>query len=209
MEGLAGLDLHAAHRRAAHGGFDEEGKRLAVDEGPDVIKAAGGEGVAADGGPGHHREAGSGEDLLGQHLVHGDGAGGGGAADIGQVEDLEEALQRAVFAEGAMHNGKDAVDVGVGQVMEVLARAPLDDARCLGGEHGGAVGGGDESAALVGVEVDDVVARGGEPLADRPGGAKRDQVLDAATTKDNANTHRTPRFGAATTVAGWAAAGLH
>ena len=57
------------------------------------------------------RQAGGGEELLHDVLVHGGGGAEDAGADVGDVGELEEALDGAVLAEGAVEDGEDDVDV--------------------------------------------------------------------------------------------------
>ena len=57
------------------------------------------------------RQAGGGEELLHRVLVHAGGGTEDTGADVGDVGQLKEALDRAVLAEGAVQDGEDDVDV--------------------------------------------------------------------------------------------------
>ena len=48
---------------------------------------------------------------LGELFVHAGCAGEDAVADVREVEEFEEALDRAVFAIGSVQNGEDDVDV--------------------------------------------------------------------------------------------------
>ncbi len=56
-------------------------------------------------------EAGGGEELLHGGLVHAGGGAEDAGADVGYVGEFEEALDGAVFAEGAVEDGKDYVQL--------------------------------------------------------------------------------------------------
>ncbi len=56
-------------------------------------------------------EGGCGEELLHDVFIHGGGGAEDAGADVGDVGDLEEALDGAVFAEGSVEDGEDYVDV--------------------------------------------------------------------------------------------------
>ena len=65
-------------------------------------------------GPQHHvvahRQAVGGEQLLGELLVHARRAGQHARADVGHARELQQALDRAVLAVGAVEHGEDDVD---------------------------------------------------------------------------------------------------
>ena len=56
------------------------------------------------------REAGGGEELLHGGLVHAGGGAENAGAYVGDVGEFEEALDGAVFAEGAVEDGEDYVE---------------------------------------------------------------------------------------------------
>ena len=63
-------------------------------------------------------QAGGGEELLHDVLVHAGGGAEDAGADVGDVGKLEEALDGAVFAEGAVEDGEDDVEgLGEGAVL--------------------------------------------------------------------------------------------
>jgi hypothetical protein len=72
------------------------------------------EGMAALDEEVHNWDAGTLEDALSEFLIHGGGATEDAGADVGKVSEFEEALHGAVFAEGAVDDGEDNVDVGIG-----------------------------------------------------------------------------------------------
>ena len=56
------------------------------------------------------REAGGGEEMLHGVFVHAGGGAEDAGADVGDVGEFEEALDGAVFAEGAVEDGEDDVE---------------------------------------------------------------------------------------------------
>ena len=58
-------------------------------------------------------QAGGGEEPLHGVLVHGGGGAEDAGADVGDVGEFEEALDGAVFAEGAVEDGEDDVEARV------------------------------------------------------------------------------------------------
>ena len=63
---------------------------------------------------GRLRQAGGGEELLHDGLVHAGGGAEDAGADVGDVGEFEEALDGAVLAEGAVEDGEDDVE-GLGE----------------------------------------------------------------------------------------------
>ena len=81
----------------------------------DELDAAFGVGAplgAEEGDVGGLRQAGGGEEALHGVLVHAGGGAEDAGADVGDVGELEEALDGAVFAEGAVEDGEDDVERG-------------------------------------------------------------------------------------------------
>ena len=70
--------------------------------------------VAADGDPGHDGNFGGLKEFFGDVFVHGDGGAEDACADEGQSGEVQQALDRAVFAKGAVHDGEDDVDALAG-----------------------------------------------------------------------------------------------
>ncbi len=62
-----------------------------------------------------HRQARAAEHGLCQALVHGHGAAVNAAANVGQVENLQEALNGAIFAGRSVQSGKHHIRAHVGQ----------------------------------------------------------------------------------------------
>ena len=55
-------------------------------------------------------QAGGGEETLHGVLIHGGGGAEDAGADVGDVRELEESLDGAIFAEGAVQDGKDDIE---------------------------------------------------------------------------------------------------
>src|SRR5260370_31720023 len=70
------------------------------------------------------------EETLGNVLVHADGGAEYAGADKRQASQVEQTLNRAVFAEGAVHHGKDDVEA-----LSAAAAVQLDE-RGVGGIGG-------------------------------------------------------------------------
>ncbi len=64
--------------------------------------------------PIHHRDAVGAHDRLEDRLIHAEGRAEHTRANIGQVGQLEQALQRAVLAEGAVQHREDNIQLGQG-----------------------------------------------------------------------------------------------
>jgi hypothetical protein len=95
------------HRGSHVGRLDEEGvaERLAA------VEVRGG-GDAAQRHPGQDGELGGGEEALHHVLVHPDGRPEHPGADVRDAGQLEQALDRAVLAQGAVEHREDHVDAG-------------------------------------------------------------------------------------------------
>ena len=62
---------------------------------------------------------GLGEEALHHVLVHAGGGAEDTGADVGDVGELEEALDGAVFAEGAVEDGEDDVELAAAEALRV------------------------------------------------------------------------------------------
>ena len=77
----------------------------------------------------HDRQPARGEQHLHHRLVHPDGCGEDAGADIGNVGELEQTLQGAVFSVGAVHDREDQVErqAGDDRVTRVVGPAVVAD----------------------------------------------------------------------------------
>ena len=108
-------------------------------------------------------------DTLHHLLIHGDGGRQHAGADVRNVRQFEQALHRAVFAEGAVKHREDYVDFGLG------ARLGQD-------------GLGQPLALLIDKVLDFFVLLGVHPVQDGPRGADRHFVLAAAAAINDGYT---------------------
>ena len=111
-------------------------------------------------------QAGGGEHGLHGGLVHADGAAEDAGADVGDVCEFEEALDGAVFAEGAVKDGKNGVEGGGVKVWRGLGFGLLvwDERSGDGIDRGGMCFAGGEFRGRVAVEQG-LGVRAAEPLA--------------------------------------------
>ena len=135
-------------------------------------------------------EAGGEEETLHGVLVHAGGGAEDARADVGDVGELEEALDRAVFAEGAVQDGEDDVDAKGGGGLK-LAAGGVGEAFGFrlgigAGEQGLALSACSQRPCLVMPISDDVVLFSVDEFEDGVCGAERDLVLAALAAKENA-----------------------
>jgi hypothetical protein len=175
-------------------------------------RSAFGVGQGRGAGPQHHvvahREAVGGEQLLGELLVHARRAGQHARPDVGHARELQEALDRAVFAVGAVEHREHDVDArehlpraaGLQHEQAAARRVAGQRQRGAGGvdrgqgavvdrQLAGVVGAHDPGAVGGDADRDDV-----EPLPVQvgqhaPGGHARDRVLAAAPAEDHRDPH--------------------
>src|SRR4029077_9652787 len=99
-----------AHGRAEGGGFYENWvTEFQLDRALNFLRVAFPI-VALNGDPRHDGDFRGLEQALGDVFVHGDGRAQYSGADKGQAGEIEEALNRAVFAKGAVHYGEDDIE---------------------------------------------------------------------------------------------------
>jgi len=147
------------------------------------------------------RQASGGEELLHGGLVHAGGGAEDAGADIGNVGEFEEALDGAVFAEGAVQDGEDDVK-GLGESAALLdefsAGVELNGFAaglfaqgwrgfCFTGEQVLGIAGCDPSSLLGDADGDDLVLRLVDGLEDGGGGEEGDLVLAGAAAEENAD----------------------
>ena len=101
------MRLGHAHARAEVDGLHEDGVRQTLLDGRHGGGATGGR--IAQHEVLHLGQAAGREDVLHHLLVHADGAGGDAGPGVGQAGHLEQALDRAVFGERAVHDREGEV----------------------------------------------------------------------------------------------------
>jgi len=111
--------------------------------------------VAANGDPGNDGDFGGAEKFFGDVFIHGDGGAEDAGADEGKTGEVEETLDGAVFAEGAVHDGEDDVDALAG-----AAAVEADESGVGGiGAHGDALAGAENLRKhFLGAGADEPVA---------------------------------------------------
>ena len=119
-----------------------------------------------------------GEQPLADELVERHSGGQHAGARVGDVEGLEQALDRAVFAEGAVQNRK----------------RHLAAEQATGGAHLDLLPVGEPAALALDQDLDHLVARGRRPVGHRGSRLQRDLVLRGAPSRDHGHLHR--RFSA-------------
>jgi len=137
------------------------------------------------------REAGGEEHALHGILVHAGGGAEDAGADIGDVGELEETLDGAVFAEGAVEDGEDDIYAGsrAGFCGGCGDGEGFFAGVCRGGgfaEEGLGVAACEPAALLGDAELDDVVLLAVDCFKDGAGGTEGDFVLAALAAKQNA-----------------------
>ena len=153
--------------------------------------------VTANGDPRDNRDFGGAEKFFGDVFIHGDGGAEDAGAYEGEAREVEETLDGAVFAEGAVHDGEDDVDALAG------AAAVEADESGIGwvGTHCDALAGAenlrkhflragaDEPVAFFGdADGHDFVFVRVEAANDGGGGGEGDFVFAGAAAEENANT---------------------
>ena len=127
-------------------------------------------------------------------LVHAGRRAQNAGADVGDVRQLKQPLNRAVFAKRPVQHREDDVEAGActglrcgrGQRDAGLTAAVI--ARLLSASEQILRRAAREPAAFFGdAELDDVVLLSVDCLKDRAGGAQRDLVLAAAAAEENTN----------------------
>ena len=117
----------------------------------------------------YHRQQAFPADTLHHLLIHADGGGHHARAHVGQVGQLQQALHRAVLAEGAVQDGEDHVDLGLrARLGQDGARAPL--------------------AVLVDEVLQNLVPGGVDARHDGLGRADRNLVLAAAAAVNDGDS---------------------
>ena len=188
--GLGGADAGAAVGGLNEGRVGDGGLNLAGDGGR-IVAPAGGE----DDDVLWHREAVLAEDHLLKRLVHSQGAGGHARAHIRHPRQLQEPLQGAVLAVGAVDEGEDRVQAaqgaqGLGAVQDALSQRLLKGCELLqayGGEGALAIGRGEPcplSGDADGHGLETVRVQGGHH---RLGGDHGDLVLGGAAAEQDAD----------------------
>ena len=132
------------------------------------------------------------------------------APTYGQPERLEQALDRAVLAEGPVQHGEDDVDLARRRAVRAHQRAapapgtsdvPPPVASCAGGtpsrgrEQRGRAVHDLPAAGVVDQQRHDVVAAGVERLDHRAGRGQRDRVLRGAAAGDHGDAHARGSWG--------------
>ena len=193
---VVGMDFGHADTGAESGGLDENGTGefffdLGGDFGQTTLPF-----VAADGEPGDDGNFCGAEKFFGDVFVHGDGGAENARADEGKAGEIEKALNGAVFAEGAVHDGEDDVDA-----LAAAAAVELDEGGVGGiGGHGDALAGAknfgehflgagaDEPVALFGnADGDGFVFVGVEAANDGGGGGEGNFVFAGAAAEEDAD----------------------
>ena len=155
------------------------------------------------------RQADRGEELLHDGLVHACGGAEDAGADVGDVGEFEEALDGAVFTEGAVKNGEDDVEgLGEGAVLLGEGCASLNkigagfecdgftgDAFlhcwrgfCVACEEVLGAAGGEPLALLGDADGDDFVLGLVDGFEDGGGGEEGDFVLAGAAAEEDSDT---------------------
>jgi len=152
--------------------------------------------VAVDAEPGDYGNFCGLQQLFGDVFVHGDGGAEDSGANEREAGEVEQALNGAVFAKGAVHDGEDDVDA--------LAAAAAVEADQSGvgrvGAHGDALAGAenfgehflragaDEPVAFFGdADGNDFVFVGVEAANYRGGGGQGNFVFAGAAAEEDAN----------------------
>src|SRR5882724_809237 len=103
---FARVDFGHADGRAEGGGLHENGiTELQLDGALNCLRVAFPI-VTVDGDPGHDRNFRDLKQALGDVFVHANGGAEDSSADEGKACEVEQTLDRAVFAEVAVHHGK-------------------------------------------------------------------------------------------------------
>ena len=204
---LAVVGLGDADRGAEIGGLDEDGiLESFFDLGDGFLRrflpVGAEEGDVLDDG-----QAGLGEEALHHVLVHAGGGAEDAGADVGDAGQLKQALDGAVFAEGAVKDGEDDVErsalraghgrhQGGNALVEKLRSGR--SFRIAGAETAGngarvaqeelvRIGRGQPAAFPGDADGDDVEFGAVDSVEDGGGGEQRDFVLAAAAAEENAD----------------------
>lgn len=203
------VDLGDAHRGTAAGGLDEEREAVLAGELHDALAGGGTVVVPLTGA--HHLVRADGQSEGGEHPLHvllvlTDGRGQDTGAHVRHSGELQEALERAVLAVGAVQHREDDVDLAEG--FGDRARFGVDDFAASGvdGEHHttlvglrelvhvrhlavrdghacGVVGGERPAAVRRDADRQDVVLGPVDGLHDGAGRDDRDAVLGASAAE--------------------------
>ncbi len=207
-EFAAVVDFADADGGAEIRGFYEEGVGELLFDALDAALGVGLPLAAEEGDVRRLGQAGGGEELLHCVLVHAGGGAEDAGADVGDVGEFEEALDGAVFAEGAVEDGEDDVEgLGEGAVLLREGGASLSQiGACVecDGFGGGAflqcwrgfcvacqqalrISGGEPLALLGDADGDDFVLCAVDGFEDGGGGEEGDFMLAGAAAEEDAD----------------------
>ena len=190
------VDFGHTDAGAESGGLDENGIGKFLFDLSDYFGVIAFPLIAADGEPGDDGNFGGAKKFFCDVFIHGDGGAENACADKRETSEIEEALDGAVFAKGAVHDGENDVDA-----LAAAAAIELDEGGVggIGGHRDALAGaenfgkhflraGADEPVAFFGdANGDGFVFVGVEAADDGGGGGKRDFVFAGAATEEDAN----------------------